>query len=176
MNPWAKYLSIMLAIIAAFGVFNSTQTNLFVLKTDATVVTSSVNLLLVFVVFAAFIERACEVSVNILTSAGVVPPEDTSANAPAQSSRKIVAALICLVFAVGVSLAGLRLIEMVLTYAAQESDNVKFKNYFTMVDVLITSLILAGGSDGIHKIVRAIEGPPKDNSSQKQPNAQQQGG
>jgi hypothetical protein len=68
----------------------------------------------------------------------------------------MVSIFVCLVFAIVISLAGLRLVEMILEVAT--NSDVQLKGYFAAVDALLTSLILAGGSDGIHQIMRSLLG------------------
>jgi hypothetical protein len=55
-----------------------------------------------------------------------------------------------------VSLVGLRMVEMILNVAT--TTDLEPEGYFSAVDALLTSLVLAGGSDGIHKILRPLLG------------------
>lgn len=169
MKPWTKIMTGGLSAVALIGVFISKDQKLIDLNVDSTVLVASTNLLLVYLVFAAFIERGCEVAMNMLTALGVVAPKSNAPNAPQQTDRSMVSSVICLVFAIGISLAGLRLIEMILNVASvgKLSD---LGDYFKIVDVFLTALILAGGSEGIHKIIGAIEGedPPQNTTTDQQ--------
>jgi len=83
----------------------------------------------------------------------------------AQSERRAISMFICLLFAVVVSLAGLRLVESILGLAA--TNGFVPKPYFTTIDAFLTALILAGGSDGVHQIMTRILGEktPEDAST-----------
>lgn len=93
---------------------------------------------------------------DLMTASGIVPSKGASTSDAIVSGRRLVSAFVCLVFAIVISHAGLRLVEMVLEVAT--SSEIASADYFRVVDALLTSLILAGGSDGIHQIMRSLLG------------------
>lgn len=118
------------------------------------------NIVVVYFILALLIERACEVAMDLLTAVGAVIPKDRADPTSVQNNRRAVSVTICMGFAVVISLAGLRLVEMILVLATD--TNPETGRYFAGMDVLLTALILAGGSDGIHQIMRKMLGerPP----------------
>lgn len=156
MHNSSKIVASMLGAIVLIGVWQAQNTDLLTLVSDETIIAGAANIILVYFVIALLIERACEVAMDLMTASGIVPPKDASATDASVSGRRMVSAFVCLVFAIVISLAGLRLVEMILEVAT--SSDIASADYFTMVDALLTSLILAGGSDGIHQIMRALLG------------------
>ena len=111
------------------------------------------NLLLIFALLALLIESACEVAVNSLTALGLIPAGDKS-NPTVQGQRALASTTICWVLAMFVTQAGLRLIEAVLKLVAVDGDLSGITPSFAYIDVVLTVLILSGGSDNIHKIIK----------------------
>ena len=62
--------------------------------------------------------------------------------------------VICLVFALAISLAGMRLAEAILNVAT--GGVFAPEGSFTYVDTLLTSFFLAGGSEGIHRVISRL--------------------
>lgn len=156
MQTNSKIVASMLGAIVLVGVWQAKNTELLTLVSDETIIAGAANIILVYFVLALLIERACEVAMDLMTASGVVSPKDVSTSGENVSGRRMVSAFVCLVFAVVISLAGLRLIEMILEVAT--SSDITSAGYFAAVDALLTSLILAGGSDGIHQIMRSLLG------------------
>ncbi|MCF2869490.1 hypothetical protein L0664_00300 [Octadecabacter sp. G9-8] len=128
------------------------------LELDATqaITAGAANIILVFFVLALLIERACEVAMNLLTASGAVPAERASEPGNAKSDRKMVSIFVCLAFSIVISLAGVRLVEMILDLAAKTVFQPN--GYFKAADTLLTALVIAGGSDGFHQILRPLLG------------------
>ena len=55
-----------------------------------------------------------------------------------------------------ISLVGIRTLITLVTPESYAALSVLQKNLFTMVDVLVTGGLIAGGSDGIHKILQTF--------------------
>ncbi|MEM6550283.1 MAG: hypothetical protein AAF713_21475 [Pseudomonadota bacterium] len=149
----------LLGFIALIGIWQGTEPDILEFETEETLIIGATNILLVYLVLALLIERGCEVAMDVLTAIGAVPPEDPAESEVAQPERRIASVLICLVFAAAIASIGLRLVEMILTtvtgpdFVAPES--------FRWIDMALTALILAGGSEGIHQIIRALPGSEK---------------
>jgi hypothetical protein len=146
----------VLGVIAFLGIYQAQASQLLDLVSDESILTGAANIVLVYFILALLIERACEVALSIITAVGLVVAKDASGQRDDQKDRIIVSVLICLVFAAAISLAGLRLVEMILNLATQTDMPSDWS--FRLIDALLTSLILAGGSDGIHQIMRKILG------------------
>jgi len=148
----SKITASLLGALALIGVTRAQSTELLDLNVDETIL-------------SGVIERACEVVMDILTANGAVVEKDSTDPGTAQSERRAISMFICLLFAVVVSLAGLRLVESILGLAA--TNGFVPKPYFTTIDAFLTALILAGGSDGVHQIMTRILGEktPEDAST-----------
>lgn len=156
MQRISKVTASLLAAIVLIGVYQAQNTELLTLVDDQTILAGAANIVMVYFVLALLVERACEVVMELLTAVGAVEPKDQSATGKFQSDRRMVSIFVCLVFSVVISLAGLRLVEMILEVAT--ASDIQPEPYFAAVDALLTSLILAGGSDGVHQIMRALLG------------------
>lgn len=156
MQTSSKIVASMLGAVVLIGVWQAQNTELLTLVSDETIIAGAANIILVYFVLALLIERACEVAMDLMTALGVVPPKGASTTDAIVFGRRMVSASVCLVFAIVISLAGLRLVEMILEVAT--SSDIASADYFTVADALLTSLILAGGSDGIHQIMRSLLG------------------
>lgn len=156
MNPVFKFASIALGLAIALGVFQSAQVGLLELNADQAILTSAANILLVYFVLALMIERSCEVAMDVLTALGLVPPGIKPESDPQPSERTLMAVLVCLGFAVAIMLTGVRLIEMILI-AASEAPVVT-STAFVYADTILTAFILAGGSEGIHRLISRLLG------------------
>lgn len=150
----SKITAIGLGLAVLIGLTQVSNQNVLVLQTGDTIVAGVANILMVYFFLALVIERGCEVAMDLLTAIGIVLPANDSADAPAQSSRKIIASLVCLVFSVFISLAGLRLAEMILNVAT--NSTFQPEGNFAHIDTLLTSFFLAGGSEGVHRIIRRL--------------------
>ncbi|MFK7876803.1 MAG: hypothetical protein AB8B71_13650 [Paracoccaceae bacterium] len=134
---------------------------------DSTILISVTNILLVFLVFATFIERACEIALSLLTSLRLVPQkiETEASGGPNDRTRRLVGGSICFVFAMIIALVGVRLIETTLTLATLPADYAGSEPWtltgigpsFVVFDTILTALILSGGSEQIHKIISNFE-------------------
>jgi len=165
MQKSSKITASLLGAIVLVGVYQAQNTELLTLVSKETIIAGTANIILVYFVLALLVERACEVVMDLLTAAGVVTAKAGSGQGSIQSDRRMISIFVCLVFAIVISLAGLRLVEMILEVATK--SDVQPKGYFAAVDALLTSLILAGGSDGIHQIMRSLLGeksPLPDNA------------
>lgn len=124
--------------------------------------TAALNLLAIFFVVSVLLERACEVLVNILTSLGALPAQD--AEAPndafftASSVRTLAAILICLLLSGLLVGSGLFLTEMIMDTVLLSDQDFGSDWSFRAADIAITMLILAGGSEGIHLVMKRIKG------------------
>lgn len=156
MKPGSILTALALGAIVLLGVFLAPSTELLELKGDETVILAVSNMLLVYFILALLIERACEVVMDLLTAFGAVVPKDPTSDAAEHSARRLISMMICLVFAVVITLAGLRLVEAVLGLTTD--GDVTYPAYFAYVDAILTCLILTGGSDGLHQIIRSILG------------------
>jgi len=162
----SKITASILGALALIGVTRAQSTELLDLNVDETILSGVANILLLYFVLALVIERACEVVMDILTANGAVVGKDSTDQGTAPSERRAISMFICLLFAVVVSLAGLRLVESILGLAA--TNGFVPKPYFTTIDAFLTALILAGGSDGVHQIMTRILGEktPEDASTE----------
>lgn len=156
MQRVSKVTAALLGAIVLIGVYQAQNTELLTLVADETILAGAANIIMVYFVLALLVERACEVAMDLLTAAGAVKAKDASAAEKTQSDRRMVSIFVCLVFSIVISLAGLRLVEMILEVAT--ASDIQPEPYFAAVDALLTSLILAGGSDGIHQILRSMLG------------------
>lgn len=146
----------VLGAMLLIGVYQSQTQTLLSLKSEVSILTGAANIILVYFVFALLVERACEVAMDLLTAAGLVSPKDASSKRITDTERRAISVLLCLVFSIIISLAGLRLVEMILVFATDIGDPLPV--FFKVADALLTTLILAGGSDGIHQILRSLLG------------------
>lgn len=153
MENRSKFTAAFLGSLTFIGAYHAQSIELLELHSNQAIIAGAANILLIFFVFALLIERACEVTMALLTAAGTVPPKDTSGDS-ATSDRMMVSIFVCLAFSIVISLSGLRLVEMILNVAA--TTDVTPEGYFTIADTLLTALILAGGSDGIHQMLRPL--------------------
>lgn len=119
------------------------------------------------VAIAAFIERAVEVVIAAARSAGtlelkrrldVIPADDKAARAAAQDTldryklhTQRYAFSISLGLSLFASMVGVRCVAPLLARSSGAPSR-----SFNAFDVIITSLLLAGGCDGIHQIVTTI--------------------
>ncbi len=160
MQTSSKIVASALGAIVLIGVYQAQSTELLTLVSNETIIAGAANIILVYFVLALLVERACEVVMDLLTAVGVVAAKDGAAQGSKQPERRMVSIFVCLVFAIVISLAGLRLVEMILEIATK--SDVQTEAYFAVMDTLLTSLILAGGSDGTHQIMRSLLGekPP----------------
>lgn len=168
MRNTATSVFVLSPILLAMGleVWGSSQP-LRVLNGDTTILVSLANILLVFLVLATFIERACEISLSILTSLRLVPEkiETETPSGPNDHTRRLVGAAICFVFAMIIALVGVRLIETTLTLATLPADYKGPEPWtltgigpsFVVFDTILTALILSGGSEQIHKIISSFK-------------------
>lgn len=153
MENRSKFTAAFLGALTLIGAYSAQSIPLLELHASHAILAGAANIIMIFFVFALLIERACEVAMALLTAAGTVPPETPPANS-ASSDRKMVSIFVCLTFSTVVSLSGLRLVEMILNVAA--ASDVTPEGYFTIFDTVLTALILAGGSDGFHQILRPL--------------------
>lgn len=156
MNNVSKLTSLALGAAILLGVSQSARVGLLGLNTEETILASAANILLVYFVLALMIERGCEVAMDVATALSLVPPKNKPDSAPQPRERTMVAVLLCLGFAVAITLTGMRLIEMVLK-AASESAFAPTGG-FVYADTVLTAFILAGGSEGIHRLIRTLLG------------------
>lgn len=156
MKPSSKITASVLGALVLIGVFQAQNTDLLTLVDDKTIIAGASNIILVFFVLALIVERACEVVMDVMTASGNVPAKPASDNGENTGDRRLVSVFVCLVFSVVISLAGLRLVEMILEVAT--ASDIAPAGYFAAIDALVTSLILAGGSDGIHQVMRSLLG------------------
>ena len=148
--------AVVLAAMVFVGVYNAQSAELLALKDNATIIAGAANVIVIYFILALLGERACEVGMEVLTAANVVSPKDPSEPSKGRSERRLLSVMLCLLFATIISLAGLRLVEMILEVATAAA--LQTQGYFAFVDALLTALIMAGGSDGIHQIMRSILG------------------
>lgn len=164
MSPKSKIMVGVLGTFVALGIVVAQGKPLVEFEVDETLAIGVANILMVFVVIAVFIERACEVAVDLLTDFGLLPPKPAEGAEAGAQARRLNSSLICLGFGVAISLLGFRLVETMLTLivAPSSSDTLNFPAYFDKVDTLLTALVLAGGSEGIHRMIEAITGEKGD--------------
>jgi hypothetical protein len=67
-----------------------------------------------------------------------------------RADTKEIALLVGFFFGTLVSIAGIRALQGLL------ADNVTMSNLFTLADIIVTSAMLAGGSEGIHRIANVF--------------------
>ena len=156
MHVSSKVTASLLGAIVLVGVYQAQSTEVLTFEANETILAGAANIILVYFVLALLVERACEVVMDLLTSTGAVPPKAAANAQSARSGRRMISILVCLLFSVVICVAGLRLIEMILVVAT--NGDIALVGYFAAVDALLTSLILAGGSDGIHQIMRSLLG------------------
>ncbi|GAB5447928.1 hypothetical protein [Gymnodinialimonas sp.] len=156
MDNFFKFASIVLALAIGLGVIQSAQVGLLELNADEAILASAANILLVYFVLALMIERSCEVVMDALTALGLVPPGIKPETEPQPRRRTLMAILVCLGFAVAIMLTGVRLIEMILI-AASDAPIVT-TSAFVYADTILTAFILAGGSEGIHRLISKLLG------------------
>jgi len=105
---------------------------------------------------SAIIERAVEVVITAWRDGGALDVE----HAPREKARyklrtQQLSFIVSLVLSLGASLVGVRALSALL---AKLPDTVSLaqRNSVAVFDILITALLLAGGADGIHKVVSTI--------------------
>lgn len=160
MQPTSVITVAALGAIALIGVFIAQDRPLLSFVENETIIAGAANIILVYFVLALLVERACEVAMDLLTATGVLAPKDPSDATSVPHNRRAVSMGVCLVFSVAISLAGLRMVEMILVVATGTDPNTPA--YFSAMDVVLTALILSGGADGVHQILRGVLGekPP----------------
>lgn len=151
-----KITALALGAVILAGAYSSKDIDALTLNTDESILLGAANIVLIYFVLALIIERACEVSVDALTATDLLPHKTSAQDDAALAERRLVSVVICVVFGTGVSLAGLRLIEMILSLAVIEP--VDLTGTFVAADTVLTGLILAGGSEGLHRILRRLLG------------------
>ena len=152
-----KFLpSITIGVLVIFTILGIVQggtlSNALSLNAQNVDIVGITNLLLIYFVLALLIERACQVAMTSMTFLGLAPAEDKS-NVQTQSMRSLIATAICLLLATGITLSGLRLMTGVLGLVSVEDINASGVNAFLIADLVLTILILSGGSDGVHQII-----------------------
>lgn len=107
-----------------------------------------------FIFLALVIERVCEVAMLALTRLAVLPPDPRKdPDAPDSPIRSGVGMALCLVLSTIIALQGYHFLEHTLkTFPV----NLPKSQKFTSIDVVVTSLLLVGGADGIHQILKAF--------------------
>ncbi|MEJ6394179.1 hypothetical protein V8J82_12975 [Gymnodinialimonas sp. 2305UL16-5] len=139
-----------LAVI--FAINSSATAEVLPLDTTSLNLTSVTNLCVIFVLLSLMIERACTVAMGALTALGVLPVK--AQNKMRQPRRNLTAFLICLTFASLIAANGLFLSELVLTSVIPDGADARFSSGFRYIDTALTALVLAGGSEGIHKMIK----------------------
>jgi hypothetical protein len=137
-------------------------------------ISSLANVLAPLVVLALFIERAVEVVMTAWRAEGQRWRKDRlehekklaerschydeawrayqELNAYVAVSQRL-AFLTAIVFGFLVSIVGVRAMEMLMEAGAVVAQPVSQRDWFIGVDIALTSLLLAGGADGIHRLV-----------------------
>ena len=156
MTRSGKLVTFALGLGVALGVFEAANAPLVALKSNETILTEVSNVLLIYFILALAIERGCEVAMDLLLALKVVPPKSLQTAASANLERRLVSLTLCLLLASGLSLAGLRFGEAVLELAAMPAPVTE--GYFRVIDAAMTALLLAGGSDGVHQVLRRLLG------------------
>jgi hypothetical protein len=157
MRPAVLTTSIILGATAVISLIQAQSVDILELKDQTTIIVDATNVLMVFLVIAVAIERGCEGVMETITAAGLIPakPADGTSDPEISNARALVGNMLCLSFAAAISLFGLRLVEMVLESATDTSIDASKGTAF--VDALLTALILAGGSNGIHKMIKSFQ-------------------
>lgn len=149
----------LLGAIALVSIGFGVDTPILAFEPQKTIVIGATNILIVYFILALLIERACEVAMDLLTGLGAVAPEEPETPDVKKPERRMASVLLCLVFATAISGTGLRLVEMILATAS--IGEFQADNAFRWIDMTLTALILAGGSDGVHQIIRSLPGGSK---------------
>jgi hypothetical protein len=110
---------------------------------------------------ALFVERAMEILVKGLYGEGEEVLRHAAKNDPAREPERLLyksrtrrfaftgSVFVCIV----ISAIGLRALEMLIDPAVFKTLTDTQRNVFQTIDVLLTGTLLAGGADGLHKIV-----------------------
>jgi len=151
----------ILGAAAVIGVFLSGQgINVLKIDTNQFKMSGIVNALMVFFVIAILIERACEVLVKIFTVFRIIDEKDDQNN-EVKRYRFMISTAICLALSSFVTISGLRLTSNVIEVVASSNlPSISFDPIFLYTDIIVTILILTGGSDGIHQIIERIQQRP----------------
>ncbi|CUH76667.1 hypothetical protein TRM7557_01010 [Tritonibacter multivorans] len=156
MTKSGKITAAILGLGTILAVIHAANAPLITLKTDETLLVEVANILLVYFILALVIERGCEVAMELFQALRVVPPKSAAPEDAANRERSLVSLVVCLLLASALSLAGLRLGEAVLSLAASTAPATE--GYFNLIDAAMTVLLLAGGSEGVHQIIRRLLG------------------
>lgn len=159
-----KIIASVIGAVVLIGIYQAQNSELLTLDADETILAGAANIIMVYFVLALLIERACEVAMDILTAAGAVAPKPTAGQDEGASDRRLVSLTICLLFAAFVTLAGLRLVEMILGVAT--TGDLQLAGYFAGADALLTCLFLAGGSEGVHQVMLQITGQKRQTANE----------
>lgn len=150
------------ATMIVIGIGNHNDNAVLTFSSDQTFFISIANILVVYFVLALLIERACEVGVSVLTATNVIRAGDGVEGSEIDRERKLVSTILCFGFSIGVALLGVRLIEMVLIVAIEDPTDANRAAVlaqiasFPVADSILTALILSGGSDQIHSIIKRL--------------------
>jgi hypothetical protein len=143
-----------LASVGLFAFFNLTEGGA-PLKFSAQGLSNLGTTLAPLIAVAAFIERAVEVVISTWRDDGAAALQDGALDAFKRRTRS---------YAYGVSLGlslcatmvGVRGVSALLDPAALGVIAQPQQHWFAVFDVVITALLLSGGSDGIHQIVTTV--------------------
>ncbi|WP_224816427.1 hypothetical protein [Hasllibacter sp. MH4015] len=119
---------------------------------DGLLLMRAFNIVVLLLLVSFIIERACEGMLGALTDIGLIPAK--SEGPQAQSRRNLVSFLICLTIASLIVVNGIFLGEMVLTGLAGDIGGAQPATWFRFVDAALTSLVLVGGAQGIHRLLK----------------------
>jgi hypothetical protein len=124
------------------------------------------------VAIALFLERAVEVLIDVAREPAKVELERAAAAARNDRTKKALddytaetkrfARLIIFVAGLTISFLGARTLEPIIGSFTVTSD---LKDLATFIDVIVTALVVAGGSDGIHQIIKAYSDRAKNTSN-----------
>lgn len=156
-----KIISAGLGAMAALGVIWVSAERPAVLAFLPTTGAQVVDLLLPLFLIALFIERAVEVFVtawrapreSVLKAevkAGNLPPRQLGSY---KTQTKQVAFLVALVFGITTAAMGFRIIAQLIDPAALAAGTGIQRGVFVLIDTLLTAGLLAGGAEGLHRII-----------------------